>query len=152
MSVTIRPARADDLETVVEFNAALAWESEHLTLDRAVLRPGVAAGLADPNKARYFIAESAGRVVGQLMLTLEWSDWRNGWIWWIQSVYVVPESRRGGVFRTLYQHVTEAARAAGNVVGLRLYMERDNSRAEATYLAVGMERTPYVVLERIPLG
>jgi GNAT superfamily N-acetyltransferase len=151
MSVRIRPARPDDLETIVEFNAALAWESEHLKLDRATLHAGVTAGLTDTNKACYFMAESNGQVVGQLMLTLEWSDWRNGWLWWIQSVYVVPEARRQGVFRALYQHVAEAARCAGNVVGLRLYMERDNSRAEATYLALGMERTKYVVLERIPL-
>jgi GNAT superfamily N-acetyltransferase len=148
---TVRPARAEDLDTIVEFNAALAWESEHLTLDQAILRAGVTAGLADTHKARYFVVESAGRIVGQLMLTLEWSDWRNGWLWWIQSVYVVPESRRQGIFRLLYEHVAETAARAGDVAGLRLYMERDNSRAEATYLAVGMERTPYVVLERVPL-
>lgn len=149
--IAIRPAGPGDVDTIVEFNAALAWESEHLALDRALLHAGVTAGLADANKARYFVAEIDGRVVGQLMLTLEWSDWRNGWIWWFQSVYVAPEARRAGVFRALYRFVEEAAKAAGDVAGLRLYMERDNSRAEATYRAMGMDRTPYVVLERIPL-
>jgi len=152
MSLTIRSARPDDLDTLVEFNAAMALETEHLTLDPAVLRPGVAAGLADVHKARYFVAELSGRVVGQLMLTLEWSDWRNGWMWWIQSVYVHPEARRQGVFRALYRHVEEAARQAGDVAGLRLYMEQDNTRAEATYIAMGMTRTHYVVLEQVPLG
>ena len=151
MSITIRPAAADDLGTIVDFNAAMALETEHLVLDRAVLHAGVMAGLADLNKARYFVAERAGEVVGQLMLTLEWSDWRNGWMWWIQSVYVRPEARRVGVFRALYLHVETAAKEAGDVAGIRLYMERDNHRAEATYLALGMERTPYVVLEQVPL-
>ncbi len=150
-TITIRPARADDLETIVAFNAAMALETEQLTLDRGTLRAGVVAGLADVTKARYFVAEIEDRVVGQLMLTLEWSDWRNGWLWWIQSVYVTPDARRLGVFRSLYWHVEAAARSAGDVAGIRLYMERDNIRAEATYRALGMERTHYVVLERVPL-
>jgi GNAT superfamily N-acetyltransferase len=111
----------------------------------------VAAGLADPHKALYFVAEEGGAVVGQLMLTKEWSDWRNGWLWWIQSVYVRPEARRRGVFRALYQHVYQAAQTDPEVVGLRLYMEQDNHAARLTYLRLGMELSPYVVFQRYPL-
>jgi GNAT superfamily N-acetyltransferase len=150
-SIRIRPAQTSDMTTIVDFNAAMALETENLVLDPATLTAGVKAGLLDPHKARYYLAEVAGQVVGQLMLTLEWSDWRNGWLWWIQSVYVRPEARRRGVFRALYQHVKTAAQEAGDVVGLRLYMEQDNHRAEATYLTQGMVRTHYVVLEQVPL-
>ena len=97
MPLSIRRAVAADLPIIVDFNCRLALESEHKTLDRAVLTPGVAAALTDEAKARYFVAEDEGRVVGQTMLTLEWSDWRNGWIWWIQSVYVHPDARRRGL-------------------------------------------------------
>jgi GNAT superfamily N-acetyltransferase len=151
MPPTIRRAVAADTPLIVEFNRRLALESEGKTLDLAVLTAGVAAGLADPEKARYFVAEEEGRVVGQLMLTLEWSDWRNGWVWWIQSVYVHPDARRRGVFRALYQHVHQAASADPQVVGIRLYMERDNHVAQQTYLSLGMELSSYVVLERCPL-
>jgi GNAT superfamily N-acetyltransferase len=151
MPLSLRQAGPADLEIVVEFNYRLALESEGKTLDRAVLTPGVAAGLADPHKGVYFLAEQAGAVVGQLMLTKEWSDWRNGWIWWIQSVYVREEARRRGVFRALYEHAHAAAVADPTVIGLRLYMEQENHRARRAYLAMGMEPTPYVVLQRYPL-
>jgi ribosomal protein S18 acetylase RimI-like enzyme len=116
-----------------------------------VLTAGVEAGLADPGKACYFVAEDGGTVVGQLMVTYEWSDWRNGWIWWVQSVYVRPDYRRRGVFRALYRHVHQAAVAERGVVGLRLYVEQDNHRAQEVYRRLGMERTRYFVLERCPL-
>ena len=151
MPPTIRRAVAADAPLIVDFNRRLALESEGKTLDLTVLTAGVAAGLADPEKARYFVAEEEGRVVGQLMLTLEWSDWRNGWVWWIQSVYVPLEARRRGVFRALYDHVYQAACADAQVVGIRLYMERDNHVAQQTYLSMGMKLPGYVVLERNPL-
>src|SRR5262249_3424097 len=151
MPPTIRRAVAADIPPLVEFTRRLALETEHKTLDLAVLTDGVVAGLGDEEKAKYFVAEDAGRVVGQLMLTLEWSDWRNGWVWWIQSVYVHPDARRHGVFRALYQHVYEAARADPQVVAIRLYMERDNHVAQQTYLSLGMALSNYVVLERFPL-
>jgi GNAT superfamily N-acetyltransferase len=151
MPLSLRRAGPADLEVVVEFNYRLALESEAKTLDRAVLRAGVAAGLADPHKGAYFVAEDGGEVLGQLMLTWEWSDWRNGWLWWIQSVYVREDARRRGVFRALYDHVYRAARADPTVIGLRLYMEIENHRARQTYLAMGMEPTSYVVLQRYPL-
>ena len=116
-----------------------------------VLTAGVRNALSEPPKGLYFLAELDGKVVGQTMITSEWSDWRNGWVWWFSSVYVVPEARRQGVFRALYHHVVEAARNRGDVVGLRLYVERDNHTAHQTYLSLGMEWTTYGVLERCPI-
>jgi GNAT superfamily N-acetyltransferase len=150
--LTLRRATPADAPTVVEFNRRMAEESEGIHLDPTVLAAGVAASLADPDKALYFVAELDGQVVGQLMLTREWSDWRNGWIWWIQSVYVRPEARRRGIFRALYEHVHAAAVADPGVIGLRLYVDQDNLNAQQTYLKLRMERTRYLVLERIPLG
>lgn len=137
----IRPARPEDLDTLVEFNAAMALETEQLSLDRIRLREGIAQLLADAAKGQYRVAEREGTVVGALMLTREWSDWRCGDWWWIQSVYVRPEARRDGVFRALYESVEGEARARADVCGLRLYVERDNARAQATYAALGMEQT-----------
>jgi GNAT superfamily N-acetyltransferase len=151
MPLNIRPATTADAATIVEFNQRLASESEGKTLDSTVVGAGVATALADPNKARYFIADDSGRSVGMLMLTFEWSDWRNGWLWWIQSVYVRQEARQRGVFRTLYNHVYQLASADPEVIGLRLYMEENNHVAARTYRAVGMEPAGYVVFERFPL-
>jgi GNAT superfamily N-acetyltransferase len=154
MPLTVRPATQADAAVIVEYNRLLALETENKVLDLDVLTRGVTAGMADPNKGRYFVAEdpSAGDgALGQLMLTLEWSDWRNGWLWWIQSVYVRKDARRRGVFRALYQYVYDAARADPEVIGLRLYMEHENEPARRTYLGVGMELTDYLVLQRYPL-
>jgi ribosomal protein S18 acetylase RimI-like enzyme len=148
---TIRRAVPADAPVIVEFNRRLALESEGKTLDAVVLAQGVAAGLADSQKALYFVAEEDSAIVGQLMLTKEWSDWRNGWVWWIQSVYVREDWRRHGVFRALYEHVHRAAVADPEVVGIRLYVEHENHTAQQTYLKLGMERTGYLVLERCPL-
>jgi GNAT superfamily N-acetyltransferase len=135
----------------MEYNQRLATETEGKSLDPAVLRSGVRAGLSDPAKAKYFIAEEAGQPVGMLMLTTEWSDWRNGWLWWIQSVYVRKEARRSGVFRTLYEHVYRMASEDPTVIGLRLYMEENNHTAARTYKAMGMSPAGYVVYQRYPL-
>ncbi len=151
MPPALRRATPADAAVIVEFNRRLAEESEGKVLDLPVLAAGVAACLADPGKALYFVAEDGGRVVGQVMLTTEWSDWRNGWIWWIQSVYVVPDQRRRGVFRALFDHVCRQAREDRNVVGLRLYVEEENHAAQETYVRLGMRRTGYHVLERVPL-
>ena len=152
MPLTIRRATPADLPTVVEFNRRLAEESEGKSLDVALLTAGVAAALADPErKGPYFLACEGGAPVGQMQVTYEFSDWRNGWFWWIQGVYVRPEARRGGVFRALYEHVAAAARGDPQVVGLRLYVERDNQRAHQTYLKLGLGWTGYQVMERYPL-
>ena len=151
MALTVRRGTPGDAAVVADYNQRLARETEGKTLDPAVIAAGVAAVLADPERGRYFVAEQDGRVVGQLMITTEWSDWRNGWIWWIQSVYVHPDARRQGVFRALYEHALASARAEPQVVGIRLYVEHDNHAAQETYLNLGMERTGYLVLERCPL-
>jgi GNAT superfamily N-acetyltransferase len=151
MSLSIRRAVIEDTAVIAEFNRLLAAESEGTTLEAATLAAGVRACLADPVKGVYFLAEEGARVVGQISVTYEWSDWRNGWLWWIQSVYVRPETRRRGVFAALFEHVEGLARRDPEVIGLRLYMERDNDVARQTYLRHGMRQTGYVVLEKYPL-
>ncbi|GAA5066821.1 GNAT family N-acetyltransferase [Lysobacter panacisoli] len=152
----IREAHAHDRDLLAQWAMAMALETEHKHLDEATVRAGMAAGIADPSKARYFIAmqesDIAGREtiaapVGTLMLTREWSDWRNGDWWWIQSVYVPPEHRRQGVFATLYRHVEAQARATPGVIGLRLYVERGNANAQRTYQSLGMVDAGYDIFE-----
>ncbi len=145
--VVVRDATPDDADFIVECNLRLAEESEHRRLDRAVLERGVRRGLASRELARYFVAEVDGRPVGTTMITYELTDWRCGVIWWLQSVFVVPEMRRRGVFRALYDHIARCARADADVRALRLYVHRANERALATYLALGMQRSGYEVLE-----
>jgi GNAT superfamily N-acetyltransferase len=143
----VRDATLADLDFIVDSNARIAEETEHRTLDRSYLVPGVRAVLTDPGKGRYFIAEETGRPVGQLMYTTEWSDWRNGAFWWIQSVYVRQEARRRGVFSLLYRHLEGLARSSPGVCGIRLYMEGHNATARATYLKLGLVDSGYQVLE-----
>ena len=143
----VRPARFEDWPTLVDFNQRLAWETEQKRLDPAKIVPGVQAVLHDAGKGRYFVAERNGAIVGQMMHTLEWSDWRNGPIWWLQSVYVAPEERQRGVFRELLEFVVEQARSTG-VVGIRLYVEDQNQRAQQTYARSGFAPGGYHVLER----
>ncbi len=151
MPLSIRRAGPADADLIVDFNRRLAEESEGKTLDRASLTAGVAQALADPQKGIYFLASEAGRVVGQMMITTEWSDWRNGWFWWIQSVYVIAKARRRGVFRSLFEYVSQAARQDPSVIGLRLYVDRGNHSAQETYRRMGMKETEYFVLEKYPL-
>jgi GNAT superfamily N-acetyltransferase len=147
MDIEIRPATAHDMEIIAANNAALALETEHRRLNAETVRAGVAAALADPSRGRYFVAEAHGRVVGQIMHTFEWSDWRNGCFWMIQSVYVAPEARGQGVFRRLFQHLRTIARADPGVCGLRLNVERDNARAQRTYRGCGLVDSGYFVME-----
>jgi GNAT superfamily N-acetyltransferase len=151
----VRDAAARDHPVIVEFNLRLALETEAKQLDPAVLARGVARALADPDGLRYWVAEALpgeasqepGTVVGQAAVSREWSDWRDGWIWWFQSVYVHPDHRRRGVFRALHQQITSAARTAGNVIGLRLYVENANARAQRTYQDLGFKPGGYQVYE-----
>jgi ribosomal protein S18 acetylase RimI-like enzyme len=149
MTLHVRAAVAEDWPTIVEFNCLLAAESEGKTLDRSVVEPGVKALLADPRKGRYFVALSEGQIVGQLMHTYEWSDWRNGDIWWLQSVYVHSEFRRQGVFRALFEHLRKLAETSPQIAGLRLYVEEHNDRALATYRKLGLEIAGYLVMEKL---
>jgi ribosomal protein S18 acetylase RimI-like enzyme len=150
-NVIIRPACPTDADVICEFNRLMAKETEHKDLDRATLKAGVAALLGDPRKGRYYVAESDGNVVGQLGITLEWSDWRNGNFWWIQSVYVPAYARRHGVFRQLYEHVLNEASTDASVIGVRLYVDHDNEAAQATYRKLGMVMTGYRLMELYPL-
>ncbi|MFM8271273.1 MAG: N-acetyltransferase family protein [Gemmata sp.] len=151
MELLIRRATAADEGVLVAFNTAIAWETEHKRLDPAVLGAGVRAVLADPARGFYTVAERGGQVVGQMMVTFEWSDWRNGWFWWVQSVYVRADARRGGVFRVLYKAIEAEAQADPAVIGLRLYFDLENTRAQATYRALGMSDTTYGMMEVYPL-
>jgi GNAT superfamily N-acetyltransferase len=149
MSLVIRPGIPADAPVVAEFNRLLALESEHKVLDPVILAAGVAAALADSERARYFVAEEDGQVLGQLALTREWSDWRNRWVWWLQSVYVRSDARRRGVFRALFEHVETLSRQDPDVLGLRLYVEQENTVAQETYARLGMSNAGYLVLEKL---
>jgi GNAT superfamily N-acetyltransferase len=147
IDIKIRQANPADAPTIAEFNQRLAMETENLYLDPACINTGVAAVLADPSKGIYYVAEVNGALIGQLMITYEWSDWRNGNLWWIQSVYVKREFRRKGVFRELFKHLEVLARHEKDVRALRLYMHSDNSAARQSYERQGMRRTKYEVFE-----
>lgn len=145
--LNVRAASREDVGFLVDCNLAMAFETEHKQLDRDVLRGGVEAVFDAPRRGFYRIAERAGVAVGCLLVTYEWSDWRNGDWWWIQSVYVTSDARRSGVFSALYADVERRARETAGVVGLRLYVEHENQSAQATYAALGMRDAGYRLLE-----
>jgi GNAT superfamily N-acetyltransferase len=145
--ITIRAATREDIAFLVAANAALAWETEQKTLDPAVLERGVTGVFDEPRRGVYRIAERAGQPAGCLLVTYEWSDWRSGDWWWIQSVFVGQDHRRHGVFGALYRSVEADACAAG-AVGLRLYVEWENERAQRTYAALGMVQEHYHMFRR----
>lgn len=146
-TATYRAAESRDAAPIIEFQIAMARETEELELDREVLTRGVEALFADPNLGRYFVAEVDGRVVGSLMITYEWSDWRNGMVWWIQSVYVIPEFRRKRIYAGLYDHVKNLVDGEANVRGIRLYVDRRNVAAQEVYRRLGMNGEHYQVYE-----
>ena len=145
--VHVCEARAGHAGFIAAANAAMALETENRRLDRATLEQGVRAVLADPARGFYLVAEQGGEPVGCLLVTREWSDWRNADWWWLQSVYVLPEARRRGVFRALHGELRLRAAATSGVAGLRLYVERHNRHAQATYAALGFAGTDYLMLE-----
>ena len=148
-AVRVREAAPDDLAWLADCAVAMAWETERKRLDAGTVHAGIAAALADPSKAHYFVAMRGDAPAGTLMLTGEWSDWRNGMWWWIQSVYVEPVERRRGVFAALYRHAEALARATPGVIGLRLYVEHANAAAQHTYAALGMDDAGYRVYEQL---
>ena len=143
----IRLATSKDVAIITNFNANLAFETEDKVLDKETLTKGVAALLEDPAKGTYYVCEIDGKVVGQMLYPYEWSDWRNGMFWWIQSVYVDKAYRKQGIFKALYQNILEKAQADPNVAGLRLYVEKENHGAKATYEQLGMAACAYDMYE-----
>ena len=147
MNIMTRQATNSDAVIIADFNASMAKETENLELDRERLRKGTEALLADSSKGIYYLAETDGKVVGQLMITYEWSDWRNATFWWIQSVFVHPDYRQQGIFRSLYHHVESIARKRGDVCGLRLYVDTSNKHAQQTYESIGLKRSHYQMMD-----
>jgi len=152
IEIQIRRGEPRDTSVLAGFNMAMAEETENLQLLPEVITAGVAAILADSSRGFYLVAESAGEIAGALMVTSEWSDWRNGFFWWIQSVYVRPEFRRRGIYRSLHENLRLLALNQPNICGLRLYVERDNERAQATYQRLGMHETHYLLYEELKPG
>ncbi len=147
--ITIRIAKREDAPALVEFNQAMAMETEGKRLDTEILTSGVEAVFDDEKKGFYVVAESQGKIIGGLMVTYEWSDWRDAWFWWIQSVYILPEGRGQKIYSRLYDFVKAKARADGNVCGFRLYVEHDNKHAQKVYEKVGMEASHYLMYEEM---
>lgn len=148
MSLVIRQAGAQDRDRIVLFNQAMARETEGRELGRKTLVRGVEKILSDPRRGRYFVAETDGQIVGQVSVTTEWSDWRNAEVWWLQSVYVSKRHRREGVYRALHEHVRRLAKEE-SAIGLRLYVERDNAAAQATYRSMGLAESGYLMFEEM---
>ena len=144
--ITIRKASHEDAETIIDFQQKMAWETEKMTLATDVITRGVNAVFSNRALGQYWVAEEENQVVASLLITYEWSDWRNANVWWFQSVYVLPSQRRSGIFRSMYTHIRNEAERTG-VAGLRLYVETNNSRAQKTYEALGMKREHYAMYE-----
>ncbi len=147
--MNIRAANFEDAKSLVEFNQAMAFETEGKQLDPQILRSGVEAVLHDNEKGFYAVAESDGKIVGGLMVTFEWSDWRDNWFWWIQSVYILPGFRGKKIYRRLYDFVKQIAAEKGDVCGFRLYVERENTNAQKVYENCGMNASHYLMFEEI---
>ena len=144
--INIRIAEAKDAEAMIEFNQAMAFETEGKSLDPEKISAGVKAVFGDKKKGFYIVAENEdSKIIGGLMVTYEWSDWRNGWFWWIQSVYILPEGRGKGIYSRLYKFVKEEASKAGGVCGFRLYVDLENKHAQKVYESVGMFASNYLI-------
>ncbi|TFG42251.1 MAG: GNAT family N-acetyltransferase [Bacteroidia bacterium] len=144
--ILIRQAKPSDASSIIDFQLKMAWETENMKLFPEVVSKGVDTVFRDQSRGRYYVAESDGRVISSLLITYEWSDWRNCNVWWFQSVYVMPEFRRQGVFRKMYNYIRDLAEEQ-DIAGLRLYVETKNSRAQKTYEALGMSSEHYAFYE-----
>jgi GNAT superfamily N-acetyltransferase len=142
----IRKASPEDASTIIDFQQKMAWETEEMLLIPEIVEKGVNAVFSVPARGQYWVAESDGKVIASLLITFEWSDWRNSDVWWFQSVYVLPEFRRKGIFRSMYQYIKTEAEKEG-IPGLRLYVETNNSGAQITYQALGMQSLHYKMFE-----
>ncbi|MGD0754985.1 MAG: GNAT family N-acetyltransferase [Bacteroidales bacterium] len=144
--IIIRKATCEDTSAIIDFQQKMAWETEQMTLVPEIVHNGVNAVFNDPTHGQYWVAEGKGNIVASLLITYEWSDWRNTTVWWFQSVYVLPEFRRTGIFRSMYLHIKNEA-YNGGIAGLRLYVETNNSKAQHTYEALGMKSHHYKMYE-----
>ena len=149
MSILIRKAELNDLPIIVDFMLKMAKETENLNLSAEVLKPGIKQGLKDTNKAEYYIAEINGTVAGSLMITKEWSDWRNAWVLWLQSVYTGKKFRKMGVYKALYNHIQKKVEESTEYCGLRLYVDSTNYTAIKVYSKLGMDGNHYRLFERM---
>lgn len=147
LTTTYRQARLADISDIVQFQIDMARETEELALDPHVVSRGVGAVFESPSRGQYYVAERQGRVIASTLITYEWSDWRNGIVWWIQSVYVVPEARRQGVYAGLYSYIKSLAETDEQVQGIRLYVDRRNIQAQLVYARLGMNGEHYQVFE-----
>jgi GNAT superfamily N-acetyltransferase len=147
MALHIRPARREDAATIVEFQILMARETEAVELDRPTVTRGVAAVFDDPSKGEYWLAEEDGRILGGLLVTFEWSDWRNGTVLWVQSVYVLPEARGRGIYPRLYEHLKSRVETSPDLCGIRLYVDKRNTAAQRVYARLGMTREHYELFE-----
>jgi ribosomal protein S18 acetylase RimI-like enzyme len=145
--INIRVAKLEDVTSLVKFNQLMAWETEQKMINEDILSKGVSALIVDDNKGFYLVAEQNDEVVGSLMVTTEWSDWRNAVFWWVQSVYITPDFRRQGIYAQLYAQVKALAEQQQNVCGFRLYVEKENLIAQKTYESLGMHPTHYLMYE-----
>jgi GNAT superfamily N-acetyltransferase len=144
--ITIRKADHNDIGEIIGFQKQMAWETEKLALDESIVSRGVEAIFLVPSRGQYYVAEDSGKVIASLLITTEWSDWRNKEVWWFQSVYVLPGYRRKGVFRSMYSFIKELAERS-DVAGLRLYVETNNLSARSTYESLGMNGDHYRLFE-----
>jgi ribosomal protein S18 acetylase RimI-like enzyme len=144
--ITIRKATLTDAPSIIDFQQKMAWETEHMNLVPEIVFKGVSGVFGEPSRGQYYVAENNGMTIASLLITYEWSDWRNANVWWFQSVYVLPEYRRNGVFRNMYSFIKKLAEKS-NVAGLRLYVEVNNERACKTYEALGMTSEHYTMYE-----
>ena len=146
IDIIITKGQIEDIENIAQFQVDMAMESEGTQLDKDTVTKGVSAAMADENKGLYYIARVDGKAVGSLMLTREWSDWNNGWYWWIQSVYVEPDYRRQGVYKSMYQAVCTDAKQQ-NIAQVRLYVDKTNTRGQEVYSSLGMQESHYLIYE-----
>ena len=147
MEKYIRNAKQKDIETIAKYNIKMALETENKYLDKKIITAGVSSIINDSSKGIYWVMEMDKIIIGQLMVTYEWSDWRNGMMWWIQSVYVPKEHRRQGVYSKMYNNLLELAQLDSECCGIRLYVEKENKKAQKTYKKLGMKNAGYEIME-----
>ena len=147
MNKLIRKGEIKDIDVIAKYNIAMALETENKVLDDETITNGVSSIIRDKSKGQYWVMEIDSLLVGQLMVTYEWSDWRNGMMWWIQSVYVKPHYRRQGVYSSLYNNLVKMAKLESGCCGIRLYVEKENFKAQETYKSLGMKNAGYEIME-----